>query len=70
MLPYWKTRFDMTNNTLAEDKGIESALKYNKLDFSVIARFRPGQINFKGEISNGKDPAIPKIEPYNERLAT
>ncbi len=73
----------MTDNVLGKDKGygpdeiendyglvlFKSALKYTKLDFRVIPVFHPGQMNFRGEISNGKDPAIPKVEPYRDKMA-
>jgi hypothetical protein len=69
---------DMSNNSFEDDKAFgpnesdnsafESALKYIRLDLSVIPIFRPGQTNYSGEVSNGKDPAIPKVEPYRDKL--
>jgi hypothetical protein len=48
----------------------EYANKYIEKGLSVIPTFYPGQSNFKGEKSDGKDPAVSTVIPYRERFAT
>jgi hypothetical protein len=51
-------------------KTLEYAKKYIEKGLSIIPIFCPGQSNFRGEKSDGKEPAVPKVMPYRERLAT
>jgi hypothetical protein len=53
-----------------EKKTLEYAKKYIEMGLSIIPIFCPDQLNFKGEKSDGKDPAVSTVIPYRERFAT